>query len=166
MRIVTFRGEATINDIADKVYPDLNPASRKKAVTALLRENPQLATLDRVRPGTVLTVPEVPGLRPMPGRGQEGPADEIGNILSQALLDYGKTMAARHEEFEAQVKEQQELLKDRQLNKAIQGSAPATELAKRAAKSISAEAKAATEIRKRLEAAIEKLVSDLSVMGR
>lgn len=166
MRVVTFRGEASVNAIADRVYADLTPESRKKAVAALIRENPQLATLDRVNPGTVLAVPEVPGVRRTPGRGQEGPVDEIGDILSQALQDYGKRMAAHHDEFEAEVKEQRKLLRDRALRRAIRESAPAAELVERAGKSIAADAKAAEENRERLESAIEKLRADLSASGR
>lgn len=166
MRIVRFRGEASVEAIADKAYTELSSPLRAKAVKALLRANPQLATLENVREGSVLVIPEVPGVRPAPSRGPEAASEEIGDFLSQALQDYGKTMAARHEAFGTLVKEQQALLKDRQFKNAIGASEAAKELAGQAAKSISAEAKAAIENRKRLEAAIKKLISDFSAPGQ
>jgi len=161
MRVTAFRGESSVGAIAEKVYEDLSPASRKKAVAALLKANPQLERLEKVKPGTVLRIPEVPGVRVTPGRGPEGPADEIAGILSQRLEAYGKSLAERYEAFQADMKDQATLLKDRQFLTVVAAS-PVAELAVRADKAIHTQAKAAEDIRERLDAAIKKLTLDLS----
>jgi hypothetical protein len=161
MRVTAFRGETSVDAIAEKVYADLTPVSRKKAVAALLKENPQLERLEKVKPGSVLRIPEVPGVRATPGRGSEGAADEIADMLADRLNTYGRRLTARNEAFIVDIDKQAALLKDRQLQKTFDSSPVAKELSRRANQAIEADKKAVADTRKRLEAAIEKLTSDL-----
>lgn len=162
MRFVRFRGETSIGAIADEVYADLSSASRKRAVTALLRANPQLATLESVRPGAILVIPEIAGTRLGAGSKADSPQDESADYLIQALNDYGKKLSNRHEEFESDVKAQQGVWKNRTVSRAVSKSREASKLMERITKSLSDRSKAAKDNFKRLEAAIKGLTTDLA----
>lgn len=154
MRILRFQGEKSVASIADKAYQKLSASARKKAVTALLRANPQLASLGEVAPGSILTIPEVPGTRPAATRGPEDPGAEITAMLVTALRGYGARLETRHAELEEDLGTQLRLLKDR-------GFERVAALRDLAAKSIEGEGQAASQARARAKAAIERLAIEL-----
>lgn len=162
MRIIAFRGETTLSALADKVFADLTPDSRPEAEAALLRANPQLARLDRLAPGAVLTVPRVPGLKPRPGRGLEEPAGELLADLARRLGDYGAQLSDGHEAHEADLKSQVDLLKDKQLKRILAAVPALRALADQAAETLRAEAKETVAARKQIAAAIKRLQADLA----
>jgi hypothetical protein len=162
MRIIAYRGEKKLADLVDKAYADLTPARRKAAEAALLKANPQLKSLARLKSGTVLTIPEVPGARVRPRKGQEGPDDEIRAVLAEQLAAFGERMAKRHEAHQADLKEQLGLLKDRQLKKAIGEDPALQELSAAAAAKLRTEAKEAAASGKNLAQALERLAADLA----
>ncbi len=65
MKIVTYQGEQTLGELTRRVFDIQGAKTRapvKQAESALLRANPQLGDLKKVSPGTVLVVPDVPGV--------------------------------------------------------------------------------------------------------
>jgi hypothetical protein len=104
MAITTFTGEKRVSDIATRVFGDLPAAQLKVAEEALLQANPNLKTLKTVKPGAVLIVPQVPGIKPKrtASAGVHPAADGVTLVL-RGLEQYQKHLA------EAASGEQQEV---------------------------------------------------------
>jgi phage tail protein X len=162
MRFIRYKRETSVDAIVTGVYAELSAAQRKKAADAFLRANPQLATLGNVRPGTILTVPDLPGIRPAPSRSTESPSDEIAEYLIEALQEHRKKLRDRYDILQGDIEDQRSLLKDRSLGTAISGSDAAQKLRESANKALVDESKTAAESRKRLEAALSALTKELA----
>ena len=160
MRVIAFRGERNVAAIVEKAYADLSPETKKLARAALLKANPQLKSLNKVKPGSPLVIPEVPGLKP--ARGLDDPRDEITGDLVQSLKTFGETMEARHKEFQAELEEQERLLRDGQLKLVEKSSSSVKKLVKETSETIQARAEEAEDLQERLETALKELKSDLS----
>lgn len=93
MRVTTFNDETSVANIVDRLYDRLTPESRKIAEAALLRANPELAKLDRLRPGAILRLPEVPALILKPGSTEDDPAGHTRKMLKDALKSYHQLLA-------------------------------------------------------------------------
>jgi hypothetical protein len=68
MRFAMFKGEKTVNDLANRLFRIQGRGSQpamKQATDALLKANPQLQDLSKVPVGTLITVPDtVPPITP------------------------------------------------------------------------------------------------------
>ncbi len=162
MRIIAYRKESSVEAIADGVYADMTPAMRAKAVAALVRANPGLTLLNRVKPGTVLMVPKVPGLRVAPRRAPDDPAEAVAETLDERLKAYHEILTQRNRDFQQELKTQASRLKSRRIRRILNASPVASDLAKQADKEIPTLVKKAAETGKRLDAAMEKLRSSLT----
>lgn len=161
MPIITFRGEASVEALADKVYADLAESDRKKAVRALIRANPGLERLEELERGTVLRVPEIPGIRRAPPRTREDPSGEISDLLVERLAAYERDVGERFDALEKEVERQKRLLSSDQLRSALANSPDARKLAEQADEAVTREAEEAEGRRARLKTAVEKLKKDL-----
>ena len=104
MAITTFTGEKRVSDIATRVFGDLPPAQLKVAEEALLQANPHLKTLKALKPGAVVLVPQVPGLRPRQAAAAgDHPAAAGVTLIARDLEQFQKQLA------EAVSAEQQEV---------------------------------------------------------
>ena len=77
MRLTTVKKEANLDALADRLYANLTPDSRKLAVAALVKANPVLAQEGGLRPGVVVTLPEQPGLNL---KAAQTSNDPVGNL--------------------------------------------------------------------------------------
>ncbi|MBT0959873.1 hypothetical protein [Denitromonas iodatirespirans] len=166
MPIATFRGEKSVAEIADKLFVKLTPRQREKAEAALLKENPQLREIAKVREGTVLRVPNLPELRAKTTRSLENPDAQIARELADTLSAYGDRLAERTKADEAAIKTQQATLKSAALRKAL-ADAPAWQpVVEQASKALDARAAALKEQQKATAQAIKQATAALDVGKR
>lgn len=161
MPIATFRGEKSVGEIADKLFVRLTPRQREKAEAAILKANPQLAEIDRVREGAVLRVPDIPELRPKTNRSLDNPDAQITNAIGDALRDYDKRLATRFKQGTADTKEQTALLKSAAFKRALANAPAAQEVAKQTAKALGERGQQLAARQETVDAAIRGMVKDL-----
>lgn len=67
MKIVTSQGETTLSELVDRLFAPKGPKAAeltRQAESALLRANPHLRGQKKLPAGTLVVVPDVPGLAP------------------------------------------------------------------------------------------------------
>lgn len=166
MAFATFRGEQSITELASKHFEKLTPAQRKQAEAAILKANPELRHIAKLKPGTLLRIPELSGLRPAKRRDVEHPEALIASTLSDALNAYGKRFAERMDADRAEIKTQLGLLKDRDFAKAISDQPELREAAKGMQTVLAHRAKASAQREKVFAAALEDALKDLDERAR
>ncbi|MCL4798490.1 MAG: hypothetical protein KJ025_02825 [Burkholderiales bacterium] len=120
MAYVVLKGERKIGDVVARAYGDLRAADAKRAEAALVRANPQLGNLREVRPGAVIVVPAVPGLRPAASADRaDQPAAEAVAELRDALEDYRKRLGTRIGDEKAAIAALGELLKSKEVKTVV-----------------------------------------------
>lgn len=87
MPITDYRGETSLKALAERLYPlptgraDRKAAS-KQAEAALKLANPGLTNASKLKAGTVLAVPSIPGLEP---RDVAAPLTCLSRVLGQLI---------------------------------------------------------------------------------
>lgn len=106
MRFTTLRGEQSLAALTDKLYQDLTPQARVAAEKALLKANPLLRTFDRIKPGILLSVPELPGIRANTAGSDDDPAGQVKGLLLGALTTYQENLKERFDGKQTALKEE------------------------------------------------------------
>lgn len=119
MAIASFRGEKSVAEIADKLYVRLTPKQREKAEAALLKANPQLKDLGKLRAGTILRLPDLPELRAKTNRSLDNPDALIAKSVSESLSSYVKDLDERYKNDQESTRAQIALLKSAKLKKEL-----------------------------------------------
>ena len=122
-------GESTVGALADRLYANLTPASRKLALAALIRANPHLGQAGKLAPGMVVRVPEVPELTVKAAQAGINPVKDVKKTLSNAVGAYQKRLAQAIDVAKKDVSDQVALLKTRDVTAAGARSPDATQLA-------------------------------------
>lgn len=161
MPITTFRGETSVEALADKVYADLDEPARRKAVRALIRANPTLENIEEVKRGAVLRVPELAGARRTAARHGENPGEDLARDLADRLEAYARSLGERFDIHQEELARQARLLETDQLGSVLANVPEARALAEEAKEAVAGEAEEAKDTRARLEKAVEKLGKDL-----
>jgi phage tail protein X len=113
MSFVVFKGERKLADLVTRGYGELKAADRRRAEAAILRANPHLADLKNVAPGTLVTLPRVPGLREPEREDAAVPHRDAAGELDAALEAYGKRLSDAADAERAELAETRALLKSR-----------------------------------------------------
>jgi hypothetical protein len=161
MPIATFRGERSVDEIADTLFTDLTDRQREVAVAAILKANPQLAEINKVPNGAVLRVPRIPELRPKTDRSLEIPDARIANDVNIALQDYAKRFVVRVKDALADNESQAVLLKSAELKRALSKAPQLEQLAAQAAKAVDARNESLRDRHKDVADAIRRIREDL-----
>lgn len=161
MTITTFRGEKSLGDITKKLFVRLTPRQQEKIEAALLKANPQLGEIDKLRAGTILHVPDLPELRSKTRRALESPDQQILAQLREDLGAYDKHLAARTETAQAQVAATAALLKDKNLIRAIGNDTALKQLLGEIGKSNSQRKQSLVDRQKALDVALEQIQKQL-----
>ena len=164
MATFQYQGERDVGEIADRVYGRLTTRQRDQAIAALLKANPELRDLRRLRPGTELEAPALPGLgdRPTPIEppvrpdpiDRPEPADQpqaarpspdgtdagLAGELLDALGALQKTSEARFDNELRRLKDQQATLGSAELARLVAADPALAQLAERVAKDTEARA--------------------------
>ena len=112
MPFIMFKGERKVTDLLERAYgADLKAADQKRAEAALVKANPQLAKLREIKPGTMIRVPDLPGLARPPQR--EMPEASLVELQMErdAVDEYRKRLGARLDDERRLLDADAELLK-------------------------------------------------------
>ncbi|MCB1910031.1 MAG: hypothetical protein KDH15_21930 [Rhodocyclaceae bacterium] len=170
MATFIYQGERDIGEIADRVYGRLGARQREQAIAALLKANPELRDPRRLRAGTELQAPTLPGLgdrptpiepperpdpvvrpdpveppqRPEPPAAERKAGESAHAALAGELLDaLGALQKAIEPRFDAELrrlKEQQATLGSAELGRLVSADPALGQLAQLAAKDTEARA--------------------------
>jgi len=162
MSIATFRGESSITDIADNLFAGLTAHQRKKVEANILKANPQLSDLSKVRKGSILRIPEMPELRAKVTRNLEKPDVQIAKDLSGVMNDFLKRVTEQEAAEEASIKKQRELLKSGAFQEGVSRSEALLSLARETDKALAARSKLVNEQQKEMKSMINQGLDDLS----
>lgn len=165
MRLTTIKSETAVTTLADRLYTNLTPASRKAVEAALIRANPQLADPHGFKTGIVVHVPDVPDVSHQPGTTTQDPLAAATAGLKDALEVYGGELAGNLKQATADIEEQAVLLKQREVAAAIKSDKDAAELAKSMTASLRERAKQLADEGKQLDGLLKQIVSDLGSFG-
>jgi hypothetical protein len=138
MRLTTVKKEANLNALADRLYTNLTPDSRKQAVAAILKANPLLAQEGALRPG---------------------------EVLKEVVRTYGQQLSGGLDTAQADIKDQEALLKQREVAAAIKAAPAAGDLAKNLAKALQDRRTAYTAEAKTLDGVLKEVAKDLDSLS-
>ena len=161
MRLIAIEREADIGALAERLYPELTPDTRKQAEAALLKANPGLQRSGTLRPGLLVSVPDLSELGVKPATHGKDPAADLLNVLKAAIGGYRAVLASRHDAAQADVEQQQRLLHEREIAAAIGADRNAAELARTLAANLEARSKAIDDEKHRADAALARIAHDL-----
>ena len=161
MAIATYRGETSVTEIADKLFVRLTPTQRAKAEAELLKANPQLKNISKVREGAILHIPDIPDLHHTERRDLENPRAQITKDLTSTLDDYAKRLVERTKAEQQASKTQTSLLKSARFKRLLANSPNRQALAAQATKALDARTKDLSERHKAAEKAIKQAIADL-----
>lgn len=161
MPFATFRGEKTVAEITDKLFSRLTPRQREKAEAAILKANPRLGTISKLRKGSILRIPNLADLHAKTNRSLENPDAQIAKNITNALDTFGKRMVDQASIEQGIIKQQGALLKSGKFKKALANAPDLQALANDAAKVLSARPKAIVERKKNVDESIRQALKDL-----
>jgi hypothetical protein len=104
MNYAAFKKELTLTDLTRRLYNIKGPRSAeltKHAQAALLRANPHLQDLTKVPEGTLIAVPNAPGVQPV----ATGPMSAVG---AQIAAQLGQALAAAKSVIQRSLAEENE----------------------------------------------------------
>ncbi|MBK6714939.1 MAG: hypothetical protein IPG57_07555 [Burkholderiales bacterium] len=131
MRLTTLSStEKSLDDLVDRLYPNLSGQKRKQVTSALLKENPQLSAAQPLRPGGVIKVPTRAVPQPKVAGLTNDPVEDLRASLKGALSGYQELLAQRIEQGIAEAARQEDLLNEKDIASAIKSSKEAPDLAK------------------------------------
>lgn len=167
MKFAVSKGETEISEIAGRLFEIKGrgaAATSQQVEAALIKANPHLRELTKVKPGTLIVIPELVDTPNLRGPQTTGAANDATEQLKFAMEDLSGAIERSAKSEEAALAEQTEALKDRELRDLAAQSPEAkeqlgklTEALKNRAKDIKTEAAAQRDGVKSLLAALEKL---------
>lgn len=129
MRITTITSSDTdIQALLGRLYPTLNPLARTQVEAALIKANPHLIDATRLKPDTVIHLPDT-GFKPAAQSAGDDPVADSLEHLGGALQAHAKRISRLYEEQARDIDTQESVLKDKAFQTTIKGDAQATELA-------------------------------------
>jgi len=162
MRVITLKGENNISALADRLFINLTPQTRQMAESSLLKANPHLAGINAFKPGTVVQIPVVPGLKAKPSEGGKDPRDDLLDGLQTAVADYRDHLASALEVKKRDIDAQMELLKQPEVAALLKKTPGAEELAKDLSELLMQEARSLPEEKKSQDELFARIEADLA----
>ena len=160
MRLIAIEHDTELHALAERLYPGLNQNRRRQAQEALLKANPGLEEGGTLRAGMVLSVPDLSHLGARATAHGKDPAAELLEILKTAVEGYREVLGARFDAVDADLRQQQELLRHREVAAAIDRGG-AAELGRSLRGSLEAGRKALAEQKSRAGTVLQKIAEDL-----
>jgi hypothetical protein len=175
MKFVTIKAETSLADLSREVFEIKGAkaaAVSKSAQAALRKTNPHIADLKKVSAGTVVIVPDVPGIKAAPAQSLGDVSTEIithlKGVLAQAKAVIEESAAAQLQDAEASaaVAKNRELVAlAKQTPELKQRLSHIAEQAKIQAKQVTDDKKAQMEALGRLEESLASLSAGLAAGG-
>jgi len=167
MKYAVSKGETEISELAGRIF-DIKgrgaAAASKQAEAALLKANPHLQDLTKIKPGTLIVIPEAEEIPAVRGPQTTGAGGDTTGQLKFALEDLDGAIERAAKSDEEALAAQTEALKDRELRdfaaqspEAKEQLAKLTEALKNRSKEIKVNAAAQKDGLKQLLDALDKL---------
>lgn len=167
MKFAVSKGETEISELAGRLFEVKGrgaAATSQQVEAALIKANPYLSDLTKVKPGTLIVIPELADIPNLRGPQTSGAGNDAVGQLKFAMDDLLGAIERSAKSEEAVLAAQTEALKDRELRDLAAQSPEAkdqlaklTEALKNRAKELKTEASAQKDGVKPLLAALEKL---------
>lgn len=164
MPIATFRGERNISDIADHLFAKLTDNQRKKVAEQLLKANPQLRDIRKMKKGAILRVPDMPELNAKTTRSLENPGEQMAEVLADALKGFEERVQKQMGEESKNIESQLSLLKSDKFQGQIANSDILQLLAKDSAEVLKKRTQELKQQNKEVDIVIEQGMEDLKKM--
>lgn len=161
MPIMTYRGEKTIGEIAEKMFEGLTAKQKEKVEIEILKANPHLRDPSKVGKGTILKMPDMAELRPKTSRALENPDALLAKNLADALAEFGQRFELRSKQAASDNKQQLALLKNAVLKRTLDQEPMLKEMAGQIAKSQEGRGKALQERQKAVDLALQSMRKEL-----
>ena len=118
-----------------------------------------------MRPGVVVTLPEQPGLNLKTAQTGKDPVGTLADDLKEAVRTYGQQLAGGLDTAQADIKDQEALLKQREVAAAIKAAPAAADLAKSLAKALQDRRTAYSAEAKTLDTVLKEVAKDLDSLN-
>ena len=167
MKFAVSKGETEISELAGRIFEIKGrgaAATSKQVEAALLKANPHLGDLTKIKPGTLIVIPEAAEIPAVRGAQTTGAGSDAVGQLKLALEDLMGAIDRAAKSGAEDLAAQTEALKDRELRDLAAQSPEAkeqlgklTETLKNRAKELKTEVGVQKEGLKQLQDALEKL---------
>lgn len=149
MRLTTLMtSETTVENVVDRLYPNLSGLERQQVTTDLIKANPQLSADRRLRQGLVIQVPTILDRKTNAAGVTDDPVDDLRTIVKEAVSGYKDLLTERAEKATDDIARQEELLAQDDIPTAIKSSKEASKLAKELANALKTSKKALEDNKK------------------
>lgn len=164
MAFIPLRSEKSISDVSEKLFKGLTPAKRKQAEAALLKENPKLREFSKLKPGTLLRIPNIKGLARKKTRSIADPEEDLIDEFIERLALFNKNIVAENAKKDKEQKTMQEILKKAAINRLVVADKQSKRITDSLKQHLSADIKERKEIEKESKKVLETLSRDLGKM--
>jgi hypothetical protein len=163
MRLVALNRETDLGAVVNRLYPELTAGRRRTVEAALLKANPSLTSGERFKPGVLVYVPDVSGLKS--NTAGKDPTEDMLGVLKTAADAYQKVLFANLDGAQADIERQQELVRRADVAAAIRADPSAQPLAASLERNLDARRKDLSDKKKRLDAVFTKMAKDLDTLA-
>jgi hypothetical protein len=164
MKIITYQGERNLSELAKRMFSIRGQKAgelSRKAEAAILEANPRLKDLKNVPEGTLLVVPDVPGV----AAGGADPGFTLGKeMVAQLRHALSGARAAIERSADSEVKQAKEttaLVKSREIKDSVKGQPDLASRLPRIAEESNARVKDAESLKSARTQALDQLEKDL-----
>lgn len=164
MRLVALNRETGLGELVNRFYPDLTAARRRTVEAAFLKANPSLGSPEGFKPGALVNVPAVSGLKLATAAGKDPTEDMVGTVRG-AVEAYQNVLFANFEGARADLEQQQALLRRADVAAAISTDPDAPLLAASLERNLETRRELLEDQKKRLDGVFAKIVKDLESLG-
>lgn len=111
MRYFVLERESTVAEIAGKAYRNLPAAERRKAEEALVKANPRLKDMDKVKAGALIRIPESTSPERLDRRNVVDPVDHLADDVADQIDSFRDEFRASFAAWEKKVADYSDLIK-------------------------------------------------------
>jgi hypothetical protein len=163
MRLVALNRESDLGAVVNRLYPELTAARRRTVEAALLKANPSLTSSEGFKPGALVYVPEVSGVKS--NTVGKDPTEDLLGVLKTAVEAYQKVLFSNLEGAQADIQRQHELVRRTDVAAAIRADPSAQPLAASLERNLEARSKDLADQKKRLDAVFTRMAKDLDALA-
>jgi len=111
MKYFVLERETTVTEIAGKAYKNLPAAERRKAEEALVKANPRLKDMAKVKAGALIRIPESAAPERLDPRNVVDPVDHLADDVTERLKTFQDEFRASFAAWEKEVANYDDLIK-------------------------------------------------------
>lgn len=161
MAYISIRSEKSISELADKVYSNLSAANRRAAEEALVKENPALKDIRKLKRGTLIRIPDIKNIKRKNTRSVADPDSELLEEYVEQLKAFSTSLEKNHDTRNKEQKATQAVLKKSNITKLINTNPDAKKVAAGLKKHVDEDIKNRKQVLSDYKQAFKSLKKDL-----